>query len=123
MNVWKSGRASEVDKTDLCHLKSYANRRISVSLFKKMFGSSCGSVYLIINNNIKYRKGYALWGPAYLLHECCVGNDEQLEMLLLDDGVQIPVGARYFSLLQHIKICFRAHPASFSVGTRAISCG
>jgi hypothetical protein len=48
---------------------------------------------------------------------------EQLEMLLLDGGVQITVGARDFSLLQHIKTCFGAQPASFSVGTGALSCG
>jgi hypothetical protein len=72
-------------------------------------------VYLIIINNIKYRKGYAGWIPTYLLHECCAGSDEQLEMLLLDGEVQIPVGARDFSLLQHIKTCVGAHPASFSM--------
>jgi len=89
----------------------------------KFFGSTCGSVYLIITTNIKYRKGYAVWVPTCLLHECCAGSDEQLEMLLLDGGVQIPVRARDFSLLQHIKTCFGAHPASFSMGTGAISCG
>jgi len=82
-----------------------------------------GSLYLITINNIKYRKGYAAWVPTYLLHECCAGSDEQLEMLLLDGGVHIPVEVRDLSLLQHIKTCSGAHPASFSMGTGAISCG
>jgi hypothetical protein len=80
-------------------------------------------VYLIIISNIKYGKGYAGWVPTYLLHECCAGSDEQLEMLLWMVGVLIPAGARDFSLLQHIKICFGAHPAFFSMGSGAISCG
>jgi hypothetical protein len=44
MNEWKSGRASEVDKTHLGQV------RFSVSLFTKMFEFCSGSVYLIIIN-------------------------------------------------------------------------
>jgi hypothetical protein len=89
----------------------------------KMLGSSCGSVCLIIINNIKYRKGCAGWALTYLLHECCAGSDEQLELLLWMVGVLIPVGARDFSLPQNVQAgsgavlaCIQRAPGLFPGG-------
>jgi hypothetical protein len=38
-------------------------------------------------------------------------------------GVQFPAGARNFSLQHHVQTASGAHPASYPMGTRALSLG